>query len=279
MNPQNLLRNIVYLFAGCFLLATPFGYNEAMINPAVNGKVYWFESMMLIMSIAFIGFELIERRCCFHLLLPDWMIIGLLAILLLTYNWRLNPDPTHLYFYLLVGIWWFILRIISSKEPLLPCLYLLFIFLGGAVQAIWGLVQIYDLADSNHRLFRVTGFFSNPGPYSGYLAMILPVALGLALHLRNLRGARNVSFRFVRGVAWFTCLMILMVLPSGLSRSAWLAAVLSSAWVYWKYRFGVRKVKILSRRKPRLVFFGCIPVGRCTGGVGCRFISYEKGFG
>jgi len=50
------------------------------------------------------------------------------------------------------------------------------IILGG-IEAIWGMRQIYGLAISNHSLYALTGSFYNPGPYSGYLAMIFPICL------------------------------------------------------------------------------------------------------
>lgn len=48
---------------------------------------------------------------------------------------------------------------------------------GGGIEAVWGLSQLYGYAVSNHSLYVLTGSFFNPGPYSGYLAMILPVCL------------------------------------------------------------------------------------------------------
>ena len=47
----------------------------------------------------------------------------------------------------------------------------------GGIEAVWGLSQLYGYAVSNHSLYVLTGSFFNPGPYSGYLAMILPVCL------------------------------------------------------------------------------------------------------
>lgn len=47
----------------------------------------------------------------------------------------------------------------------------------GCVEAVWGLRQLYGFASSNHSLYALTGSFFNPGPYSGYLAMILPICL------------------------------------------------------------------------------------------------------
>ena len=51
------------------------------------------------------------------------------------------------------------------------------LILSGAVEAVWGLLQVYGYEPSNHSLYALTGSFYNPGPYSGFLAMCVPVAL------------------------------------------------------------------------------------------------------
>ena len=47
----------------------------------------------------------------------------------------------------------------------------------GMLEAVWGLLQMYGYEPSNHSLYALTGSFYNPGPYSGFLAMCLPLAL------------------------------------------------------------------------------------------------------
>ena len=96
----------------------------------------------------------------------------------------------------------------------------------GAIQAIWGLRQLYGYAASNHSLYALTGSFFNPGPYSGYLAMILPICLHQWFVVKR-RGEHILS-----GGAM---LLILCILPAGMSRSAWLAAGISCLWVYGCY--------------------------------------------
>ena len=51
------------------------------------------------------------------------------------------------------------------------------LILAGAVEAVWGLLQVYGYVASNHSLYALTGSFYNPGPYSGFLAMCVPVSL------------------------------------------------------------------------------------------------------
>ena len=106
----------------------------------------------------------------------------------------------------------------------------------GALEAVWGLLQVYGYEPSNHSLYALTGSFYNPGPYSGFLAMCLPVALHEWLEGK----------RIGKHLALVALMLMLVVLPSGMSRSAWLAALVASGYVlgmhyrekvcrYWKY--------------------------------------------
>ena len=95
------------------------------------------------------------------------------------------------------------------------------LMVAGAVEAVWGLLQVYGYVPSNHSLYALTGSFYNPGPYSGFLALCLPVALH-----ESLRGER-----FLKPLAWVSLILMLVVLPSGMSRTAWLAALVSSVYV------------------------------------------------
>ena len=108
------------------------------------------------------------------------------------------------------------------------------IMLGG-IQAVWGLRQIYGLSYSNHSLFAVTGSFFNPGPYSGYLAMVFPICLNEWLALK---AKKNKTWTEEAGcyIALTAMLLIICVLPSGMSRSAWLAAAISGLWIYGMHR-------------------------------------------
>lgn len=105
----------------------------------------------------------------------------------------------------------------------------MFIFLGG-VQAVWGLQQIYGFASYNHTIFSLTGSFFNPGPYSGYLAMILPITLYEWLQLGK-KAERTIPERIGYYFSLVVMLLIICVLPAGMSRSAWVAAIVSCLWI------------------------------------------------
>ena len=100
------------------------------------------------------------------------------------------------------------------------------LILAGAVEAVWGLLQVYGYEPSNHSLYALTGSFYNPGPYSGFLAMCLPLALHEWLQGR----------RIWKHVALVALVLMGVVLPSGMSRSAWLAALVASGYVWAMHR-------------------------------------------
>lgn len=107
----------------------------------------------------------------------------------------------------------------------LPAVVSWVFILYGVVEAVWGIRQVYGFTYSNHSLYALTGSFYNPGPYSGYLAMIFPICL--YEWLKRKEDKKTISYYIVL----FGMLLILCVLPAGMSRSAWIAASVSSVYI------------------------------------------------
>ena len=141
-------------------------------------------------------------------------------------------------------------RYVKLNEGILFLLTWLLI-LAGAIETVWGLCQVYGYTASNHSLYALTGSFYNPGPYSGFLAMCFPVCLH-----EWLKRGKTVGGYIALGVL----LLMLCVLPAGMSRSAWLAAGIASAYIGWmhykkKITAGIRKHKILTIGAVIALFF------------------------
>lgn len=121
----------------------------------------------------------------------------------------------------------------------------------GGIEAVWGLRQIYGFATSNHSLYAVTGSFYNPGPYSGYLALVFPVCLYEWLRRNDIKRRtwlEEIGYYFSFGVL----LLLICVLPAGMSRSAWLATAFSGAFVcsaHYSWRDWLKQVWEKHRRK------------------------------
>ena len=127
----------------------------------------------------------------------------------------------------------------------------------GGMEAVWGLRQIYGLAVSNHSLYALTGSFYNPGPYSGYLAMIFPLCLYEWLNLKE-RTERTWAEQGKYYIALGVMLLILCVLPAGMSRSAWIAAAISGTWVYGMHVSWGSKLKEFGRKYKKKLVLACI---------------------
>lgn len=135
------------------------------------------------------------------------------------------------------------------------------ILLGG-LEAILGLKQVYGYAWSNHSLFKLTGSFFNPGPYSGYLALVFPLALHEYLK-RNEQKRLGWRFRILCYLSGAVALLIACLLPSGMSRSAWVAAIVSGGWVYGVHCSWGEKIR-LYREKHKKRFLGVVALSVLT---------------
>ena len=112
----------------------------------------------------------------------------------------------------------------GGKIKILTTVLTWLLILAGGIETVWGLCQVYGYTASNHSLYALTGSFYNPGPYSGFLAMCFPVCLH-----EWLKRGKSVGGYTALGVL----LLMLCVLPAGMSRSAWLAVGIASAYIGW----------------------------------------------
>lgn len=228
-----LLHIFLLSTTGIFLLCTPFINTVELANGLVTGKMCWFHLAMLFFSVCVFFVMLTKRRTAITFTFSDLLVLFFAVIVLITYKWSLNPEPEKLIFAGQLVILWFLLRYILTAYREFKFFFLFVLMLTALIEAVWGMQQLHGHAYSNHSLFRLTGSFFNPGPYSGYLAVMLPVCLWTAL-------------RFQKGMHYFgwVCVgAILVVLPAGMSRSAWIAAIVACGWVYWTERIGWEKTK------------------------------------
>lgn len=164
----------------------------------------------------------------------DGLVLVLAAIVALTYNRQLDPEPEKMLFGGQLVVLWFLLRFLLTGWPQLQLFFLAVVVATGGIEAVSGMRQLHGFEGSNHSLFKLTGDFYNPGPYSGYLAIILPVCLWMILRQTKI---------YLHYLGWIGLLAIIVVLPAGMSRTAWIAAAVSCGWVYWVQRIGWEKTK------------------------------------
>lgn len=98
------------------------------------------------------------------------------------------------------------------------------IILTGLFEAIYGWLQLLGIMGSRNILFPATGTFYNPGPFCGYIASILPLALNIRIY--------NPS-KFANWLSSIYILLTLSILPSLLGRTGWLASIAGLLYVLY----------------------------------------------
>lgn len=255
---------------GCLLLAAVFQGDASLTNGIVMEKVFWFSRAMILFAAILLLYGFIKRDTHIHIGVPDILICAFAGITWLTYDRTLQAEPEKLLFGGQLLLLWGMLRIFLKQLPSLRSVFLIFIVYTGLIEAIWGLEQLYGHRMSTHSAFRLTGSFYNPGPYSGYLAAVLPVSLHYILRAGRLR--RAGGWNYVNGLyyfAWICCITILLVLPAGMSRTAWVAAIVSCGWVFWMEQAGWKKTKRFFLKHPKKIIAAAI-----TGMICLSFAFY-----
>ncbi|MCD8176330.1 MAG: O-antigen ligase family protein [Tannerellaceae bacterium] len=229
------IKLILPLISGLLILCIPFANDPHIINGSIYGKTNWLIYSVFIFGICSGLLELVSKPTQGKLLLPDIFLLLFLLWIIVGYDWALDPNREKLYLIGLLGCLWFCLRSVLSQMPTAGTVYFVFILLIGTAEALFGLAQIYGFTYSNHSLFKMTGSFFNPGPFSGYIASILPLSLGVILKI-NAYKKQSLHHKLASVLSWVCMLSIILVLPSGMSRSAWLAGGGSCLWLVWQFK-------------------------------------------
>lgn len=227
---------------GALVLCTPFAHDSSMAWGIVHAKTAWLHASTVFYAICVLLSLIGIRPEKMSLTVADYLVLAGGVIGLVTYDWMLNPAPEKLWFQ---GQWialWLLLRVGLHLRPGLSRFYLVLLLFTALLEVIWGTGQLYGWIESHHTLFRLTGSFFNPGPYSGYLAVCLPLCLGWILRYGRSKSEDRWEKRRLYYFAWICLVAILTILPSGMSRSAWIAAATGCVWVYGmeknKFRVG-----------------------------------------
>jgi len=168
-----------------------------------------------VLLLILVGFIIINR-CYLHSMVNFSVryneLLGLIVIYMV-----LRRMPPKVYFILLSGL-----------------------MAGGILQAVHGCFQLYGFLPSYNPNFAITGSFSNPGPYAGYLASVSPAAVAAYFSKTNPITAsitnwhicsRARPFRYLYtilgGIVNYVpvtaaALIILVIIPTQ-SRAAWIS--------------------------------------------------------
>jgi len=147
------------------------------MNGTQSGKTFifiWGIGIVFVFKI--IRFWLGLENWRNNLSLIDFLIFTFILFILFQNEWA---DLSHsLLFLELIGL--AILYIIIRQQPTQNYLWILIgLGIGGLIQAIYGNLQLWGYFPSHHGIFKMTGSFFNPGPYSGLSGGSFPHFTGI----------------------------------------------------------------------------------------------------
>ena len=87
-------------------------------------------------------------------------------------------------------------------------------------ESVIGLLQLLGVRVSGHAGFIMTGSFGNPGPYGGLIAILLAI---LGVYVLQNQNAQKWYDKTLMILSCISCALSVIILPSSMSRAAWLA--------------------------------------------------------
>lgn len=261
---SKILAKHIQVLSLIIILSTVLIVDRDLINPTVSGKQFWFYMAMGIVSISTLMFYYVNRvRLQLSVVDGLMFLFILLGVLLQFYH---QKEITYkLLIFVMVGILYYYLRITCKIWKHAEEYLLLFFVLTGLIEAAWGLGQLYGMFPSFNSMFKITGSFYNPGPYSGYLAITAPVALYSLLKdsytVLKKDWEMRLSFCYLRWiVSILTLSLIITILPAAMSRASWFATVGGCVFVLLYYlwnekRYYWYRLKLFCREHRILSFF------------------------
>lgn len=271
---QNIL-SAIWALSALSVLCTVFIVSPDLWNGTVTGKYFWFfyaQAAFASLTAIFVLFRSVKTR------FSGLDIILFLFFVYCLANHLARTDGYEIKFYLLLFLGAFymcikiLLQYVKSARTILP----VFLVAVGLAESVVGLRQLYGFDHSHHGLYRITGDFFNPGPFSGFVALTVPLAVYYALSFWEKAEARvqQIQASFSRkallvsvrqtvwheknvyilivGISILNIVAALLVIPAAMSRSAWFA-ITAGVLVVLASRYGLygRATTFFRRNKKR----------------------------
>ena len=281
MTSKTILKGIlssIWVFSAIAVLSTVFVVVPNLWNGTVTGKYFWFfyaQAAFASLTALFVLFRRVKTR------FSGLDIIIFLFFVYCLANHLARTDGYEIKFYLLLFLGAFymcikiLLQYVKSARTILP----VFLVAVGLAESVVGLRQLYGFDHSHHGLYRITGDFFNPGPFSGFVALTVPLAAYYVVYywntsiirinairatcLKNIhwtdklkqvvRNAENIPLSIVV-LSVLNLTGALLVIPAAMSRSAWFA-ITAGVLVVLASRYGLygRATTFFRRNKKRSV--------------------------
>ncbi len=224
---QNHIIVLGFVLAPLFLTSVPA--LDSLMDGITTSKQLYFYAVCAMIFFVVAGI-LFVRKSVFTLefnrldlaVVAFWLWSIIRATFTPYVNWN---DDSLVTLTLLVFLYFLIKKVLASERKAggfqATSTLVIAFMLGGLIQAAYGLLQLYGLDPfPSNNYFKLVGSFGNPDALAGYLASVMPFALGMYL----LVPPEDFQHELVRKVGLVTFLACLLVLPATMIRGAWLGA-------------------------------------------------------
>lgn len=218
----------------------------------------------------------------------DWLLICLMVVYIISATANGHKESfVFLQMALPYANLYFLWKILySSGVNFFPTILLIAIYIWSCIESFYGLQQVFGFRPSRHSAFGMTGSFSNPGPYGGFMATTLSIAIAYALKYKKrfslitecvrriIRKGQNFNVRFSY-IEWMafratplllaapTIILGILVLPASRSRAGWVGigiALIVYATINTKLLQYMRSRKIMITISVIIVITSCFGI-------------------
>jgi O-antigen ligase len=217
------MKRNLFTLSIILLLATVLVTRDNLMVGVVSAKRFWFYGCMTLLT----GCALFLPKTKYRFSLLDGLVSAFVVVVFVS-SFAINRIPfnsTKPIAFALLPVLYFTLRLNSGNIRWNA------VFAGivivGLIEALWGELQILGLLPSQNGLYRLSGSLLNPGPFAGFLAVVMPVTVVKAIKgYSSIKGFKDNNLqRLLSLLSLATIVAIALVLPAARSRAAWLAVI------------------------------------------------------
>lgn len=234
------MKGIIWKYLYTIALIAPLLAVVVVNNQWAYGAIYyrygWFYLTVFVILL-FTVLDFLFRKGevkLFRVSVLDIILFFFISYLAVNYYLSTSISETYLCLSILLYVYYICFRYAFAVKRL-SARPVLFTLLGvGGIEAVWGILQIYRLLPSYHANFLITGSFLNPGPFGGFLAICVPLAVYAFLNEEKQR---------IKGLLVFLLLLFVAALPASMSRTAWIASFCGTLYVVVSHYGWLEKMK------------------------------------
>ena len=206
------------------ILFTVCAINSDLWQGVVTAKYFYFACVIAI-SVAGVAIWYIRRQLQLFVIRFTDVSVAIFFIYVVIHQFMNSGIfGVQWYLFLLMFPLYFLVRTFNMQHfsgvLLTHCLILL-----SLIESVWGILQCYSLIPSYHPLFPVNGSLFNPGTYSGFIAIGIPLIFSRILSNHVGKSERIFCVTILSLAFW-------AMLLAG-SRSAWLSTIVGCAILLW----------------------------------------------